>query len=56
MDLSVETLEDSHPHSDWYNQELLTVSETFRGLEKLIFALVALEEWAAMAQEFNRSL
>ena len=56
MDLSTETLEDSHPASDWYHQELLTVSEPFRDLEKMIFALVALEDWAVVAAQLEAEL
>ena len=54
MDLSVETLEDSHPSSQFYNEVLLTSSETFRGLENMVFALVALEKWAAIAAQLDK--
>ena len=53
MDLAVEQLEDDHPSSEFYNEVLLTSSDTFRGLESLVFALDALESWKEVADQLD---
>ena len=53
MDLAVEQLEDEHPNAEFYNDVLLTSSDTFRGLENMIFAWEALENWKDVADQLE---
>lgn len=54
MDVAAEKLDEDVPSRERYNEVLLTSSDTFRGLEAMVIALDALEEWKEVAGRLDK--